>query len=217
MPLAGVRGLGGLQVTRKAAAPVEAGPRLKQTMPETDAATVLQPAIRVADKAVKSEPVADNRPKATPAPNRLALMVWLGTLGLLLVAVGVWWFWWSKEGAIPASAPVAAAAPDPKPAVAPPPADPPATDPAAQPATDPAAQPATQSATQPATPAAKCSRAGLAALPGGLPALRKAAAACAETISADDLFALLEDAVSTNDSEALLVMGKLYDPAAQGP
>lgn len=77
--------------------------------------------------------------------------------------------------------------------------------------------PIPEPATQPEPAAAQCGKADLATLPSGFAALRKAAVACGAAVSADDMFSLLESAVSAGDGEALLVMGKLYDPTAQDP
>lgn len=115
------------------------------------------------------------------------MILWASLLVVALLATGGW-LWWSRTPPAPV--------PD-----------------AALPAPTVSAKPPTAAASA----APNCSRTDLAALPGGLAALRPAIAACGAALSVDDLMSLLENSVSAGNAEALLVMGKLYDKAAQDP
>jgi hypothetical protein len=188
MPLEGALGGAGLQVGRKAA--TAAAPAVMPTL-RADAPTGPQPP--VTPPPMLPDPAVDDG----TAPKNAALR-WGLALALLALAGGG--IWYALQEPVPP--PVAVVAPEP---VHP---EPVPDEPAPEP--EPVSEP--EAVAEP-----DCSRAALAAGPPGLSALRAAMTTCGSRLSADDAMALLEDAISEGDASALLVMGKLYDPAAEDP
>lgn len=204
IPLAGAQGLGGLQVTRPAApagaatphmAGVEGSAPTAQTL--TDPVILPEPALPEPGPAMLtlSEPrpsaASEALPEAPPRSGGAGLVVaGLAVLLLLLAGLAGWW-WWQGQEAPPAEivAPAGETAPTPEPA--------------AEPLPEPAAE--------------ACAPATLAALPGGFAALRGALAGCRGQITPDALMRLVENAADGGDGAALLVLGRLYDPAVADP
>lgn len=62
-----------------------------------------------------------------------------------------------------------------------------------------------------------CSLAALRALEGGLSTQLAAVATCGNAVTADTLLAVIEDAAAQEDGAALVLFGKLYDPAETDP
>lgn len=198
LPLAGATGLSSLRVARTMAPPPMPPTPVKPAEPVPEPTPEPPPDVTPLLDDIPPAPAAERvvpLPPAAPPTNRLSLLVGIALL-LLILGAGIWAYLNSRAAEIP-----------------PAPAEPAPAAPAAEPAPEPTPEPAPEPAEETATAGPECSADALGAV--GFAGLRDRLGACGAAANPDDLLGVIEDGAARGDPEALLIFGRLYDPAAE--